>query len=200
MRLQYDAGFKKVSTNGNELTFSLFYVNRKNAIAYSGETISDDEGNLMELYENRDKRNLGIEIDARKVLSIFHLSVFANFTFLKSEMRVNGAMEKDTETPEIITNTGISFDNNSFDINLFANYIGAYENDRFVDNTWVAKNGKFPLGDFLSLNLTSGYTFGKSKNTRVYIEAKNLADIKYQTVAGYPDNGRMIFVGMKIKF
>ncbi|NOR76706.1 MAG: TonB-dependent receptor plug domain-containing protein [Draconibacterium sp.] len=200
MRLQYDAGFKKVSTNGNELTFSLFYVDRKNAIAFSGETISDDEGNLMELYENRDKRNFGVELDARKVLPVLHLSVFANFTFMKSEMRVNGAMEKDTETPVIITNAGISFDNNSFDINLFANYIGAYENDRFVDKNWVVENGKAPLGDFLSLNLTSGYTFGKSKNTRVYIKAKNLADIKYQTVAGYPDNGRMVFVGMKIKF
>ena len=200
IRLQYDAGFKKITTTGDELTFSLFYVDRKNAIGYSGETIIDDNGNLMELYENRDKRNFGVEIDARKVLPVFHLSVFANLTFMQSEMRVNGIMEKDTETPEIISNAGIMFDNNSFDINLFANYIGAYENDRFVDKNWVIENGKAPLGNFLSLNLTTGYTFGKTKNTRVYVEAKNLADIKYQTVAGYPDNGRMLFAGVKIKF
>lgn len=200
MRFQYDAGFKKVSAAGDELTFSFFYVDRKNAIVYSGETINDDQGNLMELYENRDKRNLGIEIDARKMLPILHLSLFANFTLLKSEMRVEGEMEKDTETPEIITNAGIMYDNNLFDINLFANYTGAYENDRFVNKTWVIENGKFPLGDFLSLNLTTGYSFGKSKNTRVYIEAKNLTNVKYFTVAGYPDNGRMIFTGLKMNF
>ncbi len=200
MRFQYDAGFKKINRAGDELTFSFFYVDRRNAIVYSGETISDDAGNLMELYENRDKRNLGIEIDARKVLPVFHLSLFANLTFMQSEMRVNGEMEKDTETPEIIANTGIMYDYNSFDINLFANSIGAYENDRFVDKTWVAENGKFPLGDFLSLNLTSGYTFGKSKKTRVYIEAKNLTDVKFYTVAGYPDNGRMVFLGVKMQF
>lgn len=199
-RLQYDVGFKKVNAVGDELTFSLFYVNRKNAIGYSGETISDDEGNLVELYENRDKRNFGVELDARKVLPVSHLSLFANFTLMKSEMRVNGAMEKDTETPEIIANAGVMFDNNSFDINLFANYTGAYENDRFVDKNWVIENGKAPLGNFLSLNLTTGYTFGKSKKTRVYIEGKNLANIKYQTVAGYPDNGRLVFLGVKMKF
>ncbi|MBT3385643.1 MAG: TonB-dependent receptor [Prolixibacteraceae bacterium] len=200
MRFQYDAGFKKVSAAGDELTFSLFYVDRKNAITYSGETIGDNQGNLMELYENRDKHNLGVEIDAKKMLPVLNLSLFANFTFMKSEMRVNGEMEKDTETPEIISNAGIMYDYKSFDINVFANYTGAYENDRFVDKTWVAENGKFPLGNFLSLNLTTGYTFGKSKNTRVYIEAKNLTDVKYYTVAGYPDNGRMIFMGVKMKF
>ena len=200
MRFQYDAGFKKVSAAGDELTLSLFYVDRKNAIAYSGQTISDDDGNLMELYENRDKHNLGVEVDARKMLPVLHLSVFGNFTLMKSERKVDGEMEKDTETPEIITNAGIMFDNNSFDMNLFANYTGAYENDRFVDKNWVKENGKFPLGDFLTLNLTTGYSFGKSKNTRIYIEAKNLTDVKYFTVAGYPDNGRMLFVGMKMNF
>jgi len=200
MRLQYDAGFKKVTASGDEFTLSFFYVDRKNAISYSGETIDDDLGNLMELYENRDKRNFGVELDARKMLPVLHLSLFANFTFMKSEMRVDSEMEKDTETPEIIINAGIMYENNSFDINLFANYTGAYENDRFVNKTWVAENGKFPLGDFLAINLTTGYTFGKSNNTRIYIEAKNLADIKYQTVAGYPDNGRMVFTGVKVKF
>ena len=200
IRFQYDTGFKKVTAAGDELTFSLFYVDRKNAIAYSGETISDDAANLMELYENRDKRNFGVEIDARKVLPVLHLSLFVNFTFMKSEMRVNGEMEKDTETPEIISNAGIMYDYKSIDINVFANYIGAYENDRFVDKNWVAENGKSPLGDFLSLNLTTGYTFGKSKNTRVYIETKNLTDVKYYTVAGYPDNDRMVFLGVKMNF
>ncbi len=175
-------------------------MNRKNAIGYSGETIIDDDSNLMELYENRDKRNLGVEVDAKKGLPVSHLSLFANFTFMKSEMKVDGKMEKDTETPGIIANAGIMYDNSSFDISLFANYIGAYENDRFVDKSWVAENGKAPLGNFLSLNLTMGYTFGKTKNTRVYVEVKNLADLKYQTVTRYPDNRRMLFAGVKMKF
>ena len=200
IRLQYDAGFKKISTSGDELTFSLFYVDRKNAIGYSGKTIEDEDGNIMELYENRDKRNFGIELDARKKLPVIHLSVFANITLMKSEARTEGEFVKDTETPGIITNAGIMFDNNLFDVNLFANYTGAYENDRFVDKTWIKENGKAPLGDFFSVNLTSGYTFGKSKNTRFYIEIKNLLNVKYQTVAGYPDNGRMLFTGVKIKF
>lgn len=200
MRFQYDLGFKKRSAVGDEITLGLFFVDRNNAIDYSGITIEDEDGNLMELYENRDKRNFGIEVDARKRLSVLNLSLFANFTFMESVILEDGINEKDTETPKIITNAGIMYDNNPFDINLFAHYTGPYENDRFVDKTWLAENGKAPLGDFFTLNLTSGYTLGKSKYTRIYIEIRNITNVKYQTVAGYPDNGRMLFFGIKLNF
>jgi outer membrane receptor protein involved in Fe transport len=198
-RLQYDAGFKKASMNGDMLSFSIFYINRKNAIGYSGSTI-ESEGDIMELYENRDKQNYGIELDMKKIIPNTNLSLFANSTFMLAKYLKDGKMKEDSEVPKIIANGGATFNNSSFDVNIFANYTGPYENDRFVAKSWIAENGKAPLGDFFTLNLTAGYSFGKLKQTRFYIEANNITDVKYQTVAGFPDPGRMFFTGIKISF
>jgi outer membrane cobalamin receptor len=199
-RLQYDAGFKKASKAGDMISLSIFFIDRKNAIDYSGETIDNYDGELMELYRNTDKQNYGVELDLKKVIPSTHLSLFANSTFMQGKYLKDGEMVEDTEIPKIIINGGATFNNSLFDINVFANYTGPYENDRFVAKGWIAENGKAPLGDFFTLNLIAGYSFGKTRNMRFYIEGKNITDVKYQTVAGFPDQGRMLFSGIKVNF
>ena len=117
---------------------------------------------------------------------------------MKGKNENNGTMEKDEQLPGVVLNTGLMYDNSGFDANLFVNYTGPYKNNRFVNPAWVAENGDFPLGDFASIDLTTGYTFRGKFSTRIFAEAKNIFDKKYMTVAGYPDIGRLLQLGLKV--
>ena len=98
----------------------------------------------------------------------------------------------------IILNGGWYFEWSRFDANLMVNYTGPYTNNRFVNPNWVKQNGDFPLGDFVSADLTAGYTFQGKYSKRIFAEIKNILDKKYMTVAGYPEVGRMFLAGVKI--
>jgi outer membrane cobalamin receptor len=98
----------------------------------------------------------------------------------------------------VILNTGFLFEYTGFDANIFINYLGPYSNNRFVSSGWIEKNGNYPLGDFVSADLTVGYTFSGRFSKRIFAEIKNILDEKYETVAGYPNEGRLFLVGVKI--
>ncbi len=200
MRLQHDLGFRYKSPANNEISLSTFYAQRQDALELSGETVTTDDGHLMELYENLDKRNYGVELSTKLNIPVLHSFLFANATFMKGENEIKGEMENDDKLPNIILNTGILFEHSGFDANLFINYTGPYTNNRFVRGPWVAQHGDFPLGDFMAVDVTTGYTFAGRFSTRVFVEVRNILDQKYLTVAGYPDPGRLISSGLRINF
>ncbi len=199
-RLQHDLGFRYRSNNRNEISASTFYAERRDALELSGETITTENGFLVELYKNMDKRSYGIELTTKLNVPLLHSFLFANATFMRGENEINDQMEKDGKLPSIILNTGVLFDHSGFDANLYVNYTGPYTNNRFVNRTWIEQNGDFPLGDFLVVDITAGYTFDRRFSTRIFTEIKNLLDKKYLTVAGYPDPGRLFFAGIKMNF
>jgi len=200
IRLQNDLGFRIKTIKKNELTVSAFYTQRKNAIDLSGETATSANDLIVEIYENLDKRSYGIELTSKLNIPALHSFIFANATFMKNEKDDNGKMADDNELPNVIFNAGILYEHSGFDANFFINYIGPYNNNRFVNPDWVAENGDFPLGDFVSADLTAGYTFSGKFSKRVFVEVKNILDKKYQTVAGYPDVGRLFQLGVKIAY
>lgn len=200
IRLQHDLGFRIKTIKQNELTVSAFYTQRKNAIDLSEETATSTNDLIVELYENRDKRSYGLELTSKLNIPVLRSFVFANATFMKNEKDESGIMADDNELPNVIFNAGILYENSGFDANFFINYIGPYNNNRFVNPNWVAENGDFPLGDFVSADLTAGYTFSGKFSKRVFVEVKNILDKKYQTVAGYPDVGRLFQLGVKIGY
>lgn len=198
-RFQHDLGFRFKSLNQNEITANAFYTQRNNAIGLSGETIITEDDMLVELYENQDKRSYGIELASKLNMPALHSFVFANATFMKSKREENDNMINDDELPAVILNAGLLYENAGFDANIFINYVGSYSNNRFVSTDWIEENGDFPLGDFVSADLTAGYTFAGKFSKRIFVEIKNILDQNYQTVAGYPDAGRLFYVGIKIK-
>jgi len=117
---------------------------------------------------------------------------------MKGEKESEDGMVNDEQLPRVILNAGLYFDYSSFDANVFVNYNGPYTNNRFVNPAWVQEHGDFPLGDFLSLDATAGYTFSGRFTARFFVEVKNILDKKYMTVAGYPDPGRLLMAGVKI--
>ncbi len=199
-RFQHDFGFRLKSKKHNEITLSAFYTERKNALDLSGETIPTENDLIMELYENLDKRNYGVEFSSKLNIPALRSSVFANATLMKNEKDVDGKMIDDNKLPCVILNTGFLYENTGFDFNIFINYTGPYSNNRFVNPSWIEENGDFPLGDFISADLTTGYTFSGEFSKRIFLEIKNILDKKYQTVAAYPNFGRLFQAGLKIVY
>jgi outer membrane cobalamin receptor len=198
IRFQHDLGFRVKTKQQNEFTMSAFFTQRNNAIDLSGEISTSTNDLIVELYENTDKRSLGAEFTTKVYMPVLYSYVFANATFMKNEKEESGVFKTDKELPNLIFNTGILFEKAGFDANLFINYTGPYTNNRFVNPGWITENGDFPLGNFVSADLTTGYTFSGKFSKRIFVEVKNIFDEKYQTVAGYPDVGRLIQMGIKI--
>ena len=197
-RFQHDLGFRYKSPNRSEISVSTFFTQRKNAIDFSGQTVVTNDDLVMELYENTDKRSYGLEMSAKVNVPALHSYVFGNALWMKGEKESEGKMVSDEQLPQVILNTGVYFDYSGFDANVFLNYTGPYTNNRFVSPSWTQAHGDFPLGDFVSLDLTTGYTFPGRFTTRFFVEVKNVLDQRYMTVAGYPDPGRLFQAGIKI--
>ncbi|HKI87497.1 MAG TPA: TonB-dependent receptor [Draconibacterium sp.] len=199
-RFQYDFGFRFKTQNQSEITISTFYTQRKNALDLSGETVLSDNDLLVELYENLDKRSYGVEMAANVNIPVLQSSVFANATLMKNEKEADNKMVDDNKLPNVILNGGYLYAHSGVDANLFIHYTGPYSNNRFVNPKWVAENGDYPLGDFVTADFTCGYTFSGKFKTRIFLEVKNILDKKYQTVAGYPDTGRLFQMGVKLNY
>lgn len=199
-RIQHDLGFRYRSQKQNEITISAFFTKRGNAINLSGKTITTDDNLIIELYENQDKRSFGAEIAARLNVQRLRSSVFANAMLMKGEINERGKNVDDDQLPNAILNAGILYEHSGIDINLFIHYTGPYTNNRFVNPLWVAEHGDYPLGDFVSANLTAGYSFPGRLSTRAFVEVNNILDEKYETVAGYPDAGRLFQAGVRIRY
>jgi iron complex outermembrane receptor protein len=199
-RFQYDIGFRYKCPRDNEFSVSTFYTKRRNAIDYSGNTVTTDNDMVLELYENLDKRSYGIELATKINVPALNSIIFGNAMIMKGEKESEDKMIDDNQLPKIIFNWGVSYEKSVFDASLFMHYTGPYSNNRFVNPSWVAQNGDFPLGDFISADITAGYTFSGRFPIRIFGEVKNILNEEYQTVAGYPDAGRLFNLGLKINY
>jgi iron complex outermembrane receptor protein len=197
-RFQHDAGFRFTTRNQSRLTVSAFYNQRKDALDLTGETVVSDNDLLVELYGNLDKRNYGVEMAANMNIPLLQSAVFANAILMKNEKEADNNMVDDSKLPNVILNGGIIYDHAGIDANLFIHYTGPYSNNRFVNPAWVAENGAYPLGDYVTADFTCGYTFPRKIKIRIFMEVKNILDVKYETVAGYPDLGRLLQGGIKL--
>jgi iron complex outermembrane receptor protein len=195
-RSKIDVGaVRKIGSSG-KISLTAFGVIQKNAIALSGDTYLDTQTNIRrELYLNRDQNQVGVEFElvAPKMFNL--LSPFLNSMVMKSSVKEAGSMVANKENPVCIASGGVYLDKKSFDLNLLCKYVSPFENDRFA----AIADGPQPLGDFLTIDLSGGYTTKGKVPVRIYFKMRNLTDNKYSTVIGYPDFGRMILAGVQIK-
>ncbi len=115
---------------------------------------------------------------------------------MTSRFLSDGSMVRNRENPAVITGSGIYIDKKNFDFNLFLKYVSSFENIRFAPKD----AGPQPLGNFLVTDVNCGYTLKGRMPLRLYIRIHNLTDKKYSTVVGYPDFGRMMYLGMRFNF
>ena len=197
-RTKFDLGIQTVWKQTGKITLTGFLVNQNDAIVYSGNTY-EQNGLVMELYENRDEDHFGVEVEVLSPRLMNYFSAFINLTAMRSVTEENGQMKRSNEFPEIITNGGILFERSGIDFNLFWKYVGGFESSRFVQQIQGEPTIYAPLGDYFVTDMSGGYSFGKTITTRVCLRIQNLTDIKYSTVAGYPDFGRRLSLGVRIR-
>jgi len=196
-RLKLDLGIVKQLANSGRVTLATFGVIQKKAIALSGTIYTDTiTGLIRELYINRDQNQTGAEFEivTPRLLNLFE--PFFNIAVMQSKLRSDGVMTINRENPVVIASAGISLDKRNFDLNVFCKYVSLFENTRFAPRN----AGPQPLGDFFVIDLTGGYTFNGKMPARIYFRVRNLTDKKYSTVVGYPDFGRMLYLGMRVSF
>ena len=199
IRTKFDLGIQNKWKETGTITLTGFFVNQKNGIVYSGETY-EQNGIIMELYKNRDEDHFGLEAEilSPKLFNAFSASF--NFTAMQSIAEEDGKMTKNTEFPVIITNGGIFYEKSGVDFNLYWKYVSKYESSRFVPQIQGEPTIFAPLGNYFTIDISTGYTFESIVSTRVYIRIQNLTNKKYSTVVGYPDFGRRFNLGIKTTF
>lgn len=196
-RTMLDLGYKITSSNLSSIVLTGFYVNQNKAIIYSGEIIELEQGRIVELYENVNQFQYGIELEAKSP-RMFKRStnIFFNLTGMKSMLMEENESIKNSELPELIFNTGLNVQLYDIDLNLYANYSSEFFSTRFADKSV----GPVSLGGYFRIDLNLGYSFGIEDNWRIYCSVKNLSDVNYSTVVGYPNPGRRINVGVNYHF
>lgn len=192
-RFKYDLGVKWHGESYGELTLSGFYTRRNDAALVSKKTVLLD-GEPYALYTNDNQENFGLEIDFRSHLFSSGLQLFINGTLMQTRRTMDAVWIDDREVPELILGGGILYRKNSFDLSLFAKYVGAYENERFLP----AGSPPAPLGAFT--DLTGQVTYRYSPDTKIFARVENMTSDEYSTVAGYPHEGSLFYVGVEMRF
>ncbi len=194
-RIKIDiSAIRKIGLTG-KMSVTVFGILQENAIALSGKTNKDlVTGLIRELYVNRGQNQAGIEYELVTPRLLNLVNPFVNFTLMKSELKKEGSMIRNLENPVFISSGGLYLDKKGIDLNILCKYVSPFENQRFASVT----AGPQQLGDFVSIDLTGGYSFKGKIPVRCYFKVKNLTDKRYSTVIGYPDFGRMIYLGMSL--
>ena len=198
-RIKLDIGTKFEAPCFGSVSITGYGTVQKNAIVLSGQS-EEINGYVAELYANRDQDQLGVELELRSKKMWDHVQFFTNLITMRSRKKADDEMVENDEIPDIISNTGLSFDFAQCNINLYAKYMSEYESTRFVASTKTNPATPQPLGDFMNFDATAEYQIAKTPATTVFLQIKNIFDEKYSTVVGYPDFGRQVFAGIRQSF
>ena len=195
-RVMVDAGVQLENPDAGTLKAGAFYVLRKDAVVKTSAW--DLDANLDRYYysDNQDITQYGIELDAKSVPVAEVASFFFNLTLMDSRLTPPDSSSQDyAEIPDLIASGGVMLNSGRWDAMLAAKYVSAYENNRFVQSKQYVD-----LGDYVDVNASAGYTFGKKYNTRVYLAVSNLLDDEYSTVAGWSNDGMNVHIGARYEF
>lgn len=196
-RLKADLGAVIKSAGAGKITVTLFDVLQKDAIVLSGKTYTDTiTGEVRELYVNRDQNQSGLEFEYIMPRLFNFVEPFFNLTLMRSKMEYQGTMVVNRENPSVIAGGGVYIEKKGIDLNILCKYVSSFENERFAPPA----DGPQPLGDFFTVDIKGGYTFKGRIPINLYIRVRNLTDVKYSTVVGYPDFGRKVYAGILVKF
>ena len=195
-RLMVDAGVQLKNRDAGTLKIGGFYVLRKDAVTKTSQSAVDSSGDTYYFSDNQDITQFGIELDAKSVPLAEVASFFFNLTLMDSRLTPPDSDSQDyAEIPDLIASGGVMMNSDRWDAMLAAKVVSGYENNRFV------QSGKsVDLGDYVDVNASAGYTFGKKYNTRVYLAISNLLDDEYSTVAGWSDDGMTVHIGARYEF
>lgn len=192
-RYKFDLGVRWRWESFGGLGLTGFYTRREDAAMVSQtKVLVDDEP--YALFTADDQENYGFETDLRTRRFSSGVQFFINATVMRTRRTINGEWVDDREVPEIIMAGGMLYARNSLSLSLYAKYLSEYENERFLP----AGSPPAPLGAFIDLTGQVSYTF--KTDMEIFVRVENITDDEYSTVAGYPNEGTMFYMGVKKAF
>ncbi|UTW60198.1 TonB-dependent receptor [Kordiimonas sp. SCSIO 12603] len=179
---QAEVGVKYGSANF-AATFSAFYAeldNRANV-----DFVNDGNGGVVEEVSLQSTKSYGIEATASYNITET-LRVDANVTLQDHELTQNDGNpaligNELRRQPNLLFNAGVYYDDDTFDVSFFQNYVG----DNFANDS-----NSVELDAFSIFRLDAGYSFGfgGEKNARIGLGVFNLFDSQ-GTTEGSPRQG-----------
>ena len=192
-RYKFDLGARKQVDGFGQVSATGFFVRQDDAALTSSSKVTVN-GVDYALFENGDRKNYGIELEARSNRFDNGVQFFANATGMKTKRTRSGNWETDKEVPDFLLGGGASYECGKFELAVFGNQVSSYENERFLP----AGAMPAPLGDYIELN--AQLTYRHDRNTEFFVRVDNLTDNEYSTVAGYPHDGALVYAGLVKRF
>ncbi|MBN2061151.1 MAG: TonB-dependent receptor, partial [Deltaproteobacteria bacterium] len=189
-RYKIDLGIKWRKVSFGEMGLSGFYTRRNDAALVTQTTVILD-GEPHALFASDDQENYGFELDLRTRRFDSGFQYFINATAMQTRRTMNGEWVDDREVPEVILGGGILYNRNGFTFSLYGKYLSEYENERFLP----AGSPPASLGAFTDLTGHVSYRF--KTNTEIFARVENMTNDEYSTVAGYPHEGALFYIGVK---
>ncbi len=194
-RIKLDLGVRTFNSRFGEASIAAFLSRQDDAIVLSGKTETYN-GQIMELYLNRDQYTNGIELDTKSTRLFNVARFFLNATVMNPEMKTDDGWKENKEMPGFIGSAGVNADYQRYDLSIYLKHVSEYESTRFAADSSVPVD----LGDYTTVNMTAGVRLYGRPATRIYLEIKNLTDEEFSTVVGFPDFGRTYTVGLRQTF
>ncbi len=192
-RYKFDLGVRWRGKSFGELCLTGFYTRRKDA-ALASKTIVVVSGEPYVLFTSDGQENYGFEVDLRTRRFSSGLQFFINATAMQTRRTMSGEWVEDGEVPEIILGGGLLYGMKGFTLSLYAKHLSEYENERFLP----PGSPPAPLGAFTDLTGQIAYTH--ERGMEIFARVENIINDEYSTVAGYPHEGALFYVGVKKAF
>ncbi|SUB24757.1 TonB-dependent receptor plug domain-containing protein [Avibacterium avium] len=173
----------------HSLDVTYFARNVKNFIE------SEKLPNYRSYYVNKDgtTKIKGVEIAYNGKITD-DLSAYANYTYTQTKDSNGQALVR---RPKHMANLGLAYQiTEALGANVNVNYVGKRIDTYFDETTYDSSRVKMPSYTLVSL----GANYQVTPNLNVYANLNNLFDKKYESVAGYGQYGRTLYVGLKGSF
>lgn len=191
-RYKVDLGAKRQIPWG-QIGLTTFYVYQDNAALATSTTVQDADGTDHVLFTSGDRRNYGVELDLKTNRFDNGLQGFVNVTVMQTLRNSDGTWQEDEEVPDALVGGGASYLADPFEVACFVRYSSSYENSRFMSGGATA-----PLGDYTEI--TGQLTYKHDPSTDFFVRIENMTNDEYSTVAGYPHDGTLFYVGAVKRF
>lgn len=189
-RTGLDLGIEYRLPDWGNWMFTLFMLNQKNASDFTNRAYYDDDDQIRYYEKNISLQTCGLEVSYQSPDQWTNWMIFGNTSYKYIRQNENSIYKKFAKQPPFITNLGISYMRNGWNVSLMGKYVSDYKTDRFLkQEVWA--------GNYFNWDLNADYLIPKAK-LQVFGCVMNVFDVRYYTVSPiYPDFGRQIKIGIR---
>lgn len=183
-RIRLELGWSQAWLPALNTNVTLFNERLKDA-AYVAKQVTQTDGTLLNVYDTKSWENNGIEVEFKGRYQKIGYEIGLSYVDLGDENATN--------VPNSLARARVFYDNNVWNANLGIRAVDEYASSSH------ASAGK--VGNFQTVDASVGrkiHWLGYEHKVSVY--GKNLTDKKYETMAGFPNEGLNLGVSYSVEF